>query len=180
MTAFGNLPGRMRGVYNSLLQSSSNGENIMANFYRFGGLLAALLLSTGVCAGDDIQIRGAWTRATVPGQDTAMVYMSISSTQNATIVGASSKVARTVEMHNMEHKGGMMKMFEVKSISLPANERMDMSLHGYHIFMAGLKAPLKAGGTLPLTLNIEMADKRIVKVDVQAEIRPPAKSATRK
>jgi len=79
----------------------------------------------------------------------------------------------------MEHKNGVMKMYEVKFISLPANARMDMSMHGYHLELAGLKAPLKAGETVPLTLNIEMSDKRIVKVDVQAEIKP-LKSATQK
>ena len=143
----------------------------MANFYRFGGLLAALFLSISAYAGD-IQVEGAWTRATLPGQDMAMVYMSITSKQAATIVGASSKVSKTAEMHTMEHKGGMMKMYEVKSISLPANARLEMSMHGYHLVLAGLKAPLKAGATVPLTLNIEMADKSIVKVDVQAEVRP--------
>ena len=66
----------------------------------------------------------------------------------------------------------MMKMYEVKFISLPANARLEMSMHGYHLVLAGLKTPLKAGATVPLTLNIEMADKSIVKVDVQAEVRP--------
>lgn len=143
----------------------------MAKFYRFVGLLAALFLSASVYAGD-IQVEGAWTRATLPGQDMAMVYMSITSKQAATIVGASSKASKNAEMHSMEHKGGMMKMYEVKSISLPANARLEMSMHGYHLVLAGLKAPLKAGATVPLTLNIEMADKSIVKVDVQAEVRP--------
>lgn len=101
-----------------------------------------------------------------------MVYMSITSTQNATITGVSCKAAKAAEMHTMEHKGGMMRMYEVKSISLPANERMDMNQHGYHLVLSGLKAPLKAGSTVPLTLNVEMADKRVVKVDVQAEVRP--------
>ena len=143
----------------------------MINFYRFGGLLAALLLSVSAYAGD-IQVEGAWTRATLPGQDMAMVYMSITSNQAATIVGVSTNVSKTAEMHTMEHKGGMMKMYEVKSINLPANGRLDMNMHGYHLVLNGLKAPLKAGKTIPLTLNIEMADKRIVKVDVQAEVRP--------
>lgn len=150
----------------------------MANFYRFGGLLAALLLSASVYA-DDIKIEGAWTRATIPGQDMAMVYMSITSNQNATIIGVSSKASKTAEMHNMEHKNGMMRMFQVKSISLPANERMDMGLHGYHLELSGLKEPFKAGATVPLTMDVEMADKRIVKVNVQVEVRP-LKSATQK
>lgn len=144
----------------------------MTRFHRFGGLLAALLLSASVYAADDVKVEGAWTRATAPNQDMAMVYMSITSTQNATITGVSSKAAKTAEMHTMEHKGGMMKMYEVKSINLPANERMDMNMHGYHLVLSGLKAPLKAGRTVPLTLSIEMADKRVVKVDVQAEVRP--------
>lgn len=149
----------------------------MANFYRFGGLLAALLLGASAYAGD-IQVEGAWTRATLPGQVEAMVYMSITSKQNATIVGVSTKAAKTAEMHTMEHKGGMMRMYQVKSISLPANERMEMNLHGYHLVLGGLKAPLKAGTTVPLTLSVEMADKNIVKVDVEAEVRP-LKTATK-
>lgn len=150
----------------------------MIKLYRLVGLLAALCLNVGAYAGD-IQVEGAWTRATLPGQETAMVYMFITSKEAATIVGVSTKVSKTAEMHTMEHKGGMMRMYEVKSISLPANERMEMSMHGYHLVLGGLKAPLKVGATVPLTLNIEMADKRNVMVDVQAEVRP-LKNATQK
>ena len=151
----------------------------MIKFYRSVLLLVAMLMSAGAYA-DDIKVEGAWARATAPGQVEAMVYMNITSKQNATIVGVSSKASKTASMHNMEHKGGMMRMYEVKSISLPANERMDMQLHGYHLVLSGLKAPLKAGASVPLTMDIEMADKRIVKVDVKAEIRPLVKNATQK
>lgn len=144
----------------------------MVSIYRFGGLLAALLLSASAYAADDIKVEGAWTRATLPGQDMAMVYMSITSKQAATITGVSTSVSKTAEMHTMEHKGGVMKMYQVNSISLPANGRLDMNMHGYHLVLNGLKTPLKAGATVPLTLNIEMADKRSVKVDVKAEVRP--------
>lgn len=149
----------------------------MANIYRFGGLLAALFLGASAYAGD-ILVEGAWTRATLPGQVEAMVYMSITSKQNATITGASSKAAKTAEMHTMEHKGGMMRMYQVQSIALPANERMEMNLHGYHLVLGGLKAPLKADTKVPVTLNIEMADKKMVKVDVEVEVRP-LKAATK-
>ncbi|MDO8811228.1 MAG: copper chaperone PCu(A)C [Gallionella sp.] len=148
----------------------------MIKIYRFIGLLAAILLSTGVYAGD-IQVEGAWTRATLPRQDMAMVYMSITSKQAATLVSVSSAASKTAEMHTMEHKNGVMKMYEVKSIALPANERLEMNLHGYHLVLSGLKAPFKAGATIPLTLNIEMADKRSIKVDVKVEVKP-LKTAT--
>jgi copper(I)-binding protein len=36
----------------------------------------------------------------------------------------------------------------------------------------GLKAPLKAGETVPLMLSIKVANKRIVKVETKAEVKP--------
>ncbi|MBI5438932.1 MAG: copper chaperone PCu(A)C [Nitrosomonadales bacterium] len=144
----------------------------MIKFYRFGGLLAALLLGAGAYAGG-VQVDGAWTIATAPGRDSASVFMFITSKQDATLVGASSPVAKSVELRTMLHKGGMMKTITVEKVVLPANKRVDMtSIHDYHLTLTGLKAPLKAGATVPLTLNIEMADKQNVKIDVKAEVRP--------
>jgi len=141
--------------------------------HRFGGLLAALLLSTSVYA-DDIQVDGAWTRATAPGRDSASVFLFISSKQDATLVGASSPAAKAVELRTMTHKGGMMKTHTVESVELPANKRVDMtSIHSYHLTLTGLNAPLKAGETVPVTLNIATADKKNIKIDVRVEIKPP-------
>ena len=68
----------------------------------------------------------------------------------------------------------MMRTLDVQSIELSANARMDMtSEHGYHLALVELKAPLKAGETVPLTLNIQMPDKQSIKVDVRVEIKPP-------
>jgi len=155
------------------------GNAIMVNFYRFAGLLAASLLSAGVYAGD-IQIEDAWARATAPGRDSADVFLFITSKRDATLLGASSPASRSVELRTMTHKGGMMKTHTVETIQLPANKRVDMtSIHGYHLTLTGLNAPLKTGKTVPLTLNIETADKQSVKVDVQAEVKP-LKNATQK
>ena len=144
----------------------------MTKLYRLGGLLAVLFLSTSVFAGD-IQIDGAWARATVPGRNSANVYMFINSKQAVTLVGASSNASTAAELRTMTHKNGMMKTIEIKSIDIPANSRMDMSSeHGYHVTLVDLKAPLKAGETVPLTLSFEMADKKNLRIDVRVEIKP--------
>ena len=136
-------------------------------------LLAALALSASVYA-DDIQVDGAWTRA-VAGRDTANVFMFITSKQDATIVGASSPASKAVEMRTMEHKGSQMRTHSVESVKLPANKRVDMtSVHGYHLALTGLNAPLKDEGIVPVTLEIETAGKR-AKIEVKAEIRPAKK-----
>ncbi|HZW24313.1 MAG TPA: copper chaperone PCu(A)C [Gallionella sp.] len=143
----------------------------MNSLYRMGGLLAALLLSVNVYAGD-VSAEGAWSRATAPGQDAAMVDMSITSKQAATLVGVSSPACKTVELHSMTHEGGVMKMREVKEVALHAGQRVGLGESGYHLMLIGLKAPLKAGDSVPLTLSVRQADKRVVKVEVKAEVRP--------
>ncbi|HEY4696602.1 MAG: hypothetical protein A3J49_01325 [Gallionellales bacterium RIFCSPHIGHO2_02_FULL_57_16] len=150
----------------------------MHKSYRFGGLLAALFLSTSVYAGD-IQVEGAWSRATAPGQEAAGVDFSITSKLAATLLGVSSPASRTVEMHSMTHEKGVMKMREVKVIELPAGKRVDLGTSGYHLMLVGLKAPLKAGKDIPLTLNIKVAN-RTVKVKTKAEVRPLTATSTAK
>ena len=144
----------------------------MSDLFRFGGLLAALLLSTSVFAGD-IQVEKAWARATAPGQDAAGVDLTITSKQAATLVGASSPVCKTIELHSMTmaHDRGMMKMGEVPAIELPAGKRVNLRDGGYHLMLNGLKAPLKAGDSVPLTLKIKVS-KRMVKIETKAEVRP--------
>jgi len=143
----------------------------MTNLYRFGGLLAALLMSAGVYAGD-IQVENAWTRASAPGQDAAGVDLTITSKQAAALVGVSSAACKTVELHSMTSESGMMKMREVEAIQLPAGKRVNLHEGGYHLMLTGLKAPLKAGESVPLTLSIKVANKRMVKVKTKAEVKP--------
>jgi copper(I)-binding protein len=143
----------------------------MPNLYRFVWLLLGLLLSTIVYAGD-IQVAGAWARATLPGQDMGMVDLSITSKQAATLIGVSSTVCKSVEMHSMTHENNMMKMREVNAITLTAGKRVNLAESGYHLMLVGLKGSLKAGESVPLTLSIKMSGQRVVKIKVRAEVKP--------
>ncbi len=142
----------------------------MGKLYRVGGLAAALLVSCACYAGD-IEVSRAWTRATAPGQEEAAVDLTISSKQAATLVGISSPAARTVELHSMTMDGGMMRMREVKSIELPAGKSVNLEEGGYHVMLDGLKAPLKEGETLPLTLSIRVGEHGVVKLETKADVR---------
>lgn len=136
---------------------------------RLCGLLA-MLLSFNVYAGD-IQVENAWSRATAMGQDTAMVDLTIISAKDAKLTGFSSPVCKTPQMHSMTHDNGMMKMREVQSIDLPAGRAVALNESGYHLMLIGLNAQLKAGESVPLTLNIKTGGKE-VKVEAQAEVKP--------
>ena len=133
------------------------------------GFLSAMLLSCSAYAGD-IEVGNAWARATAPGQDTAMVDLVITSAHHAKLVGFSSKACRTAEMHSMTQGDGMMKMREVQEIDLPAG-RVSLQESGYHLMLVGLYSPLKAGESVPLTLDVR-EDGHDLKVKVMAEVKP--------
>jgi copper(I)-binding protein len=132
-------------------------------------VMAALLMSANVYAGD-IQVENAWARATAPGQDAASVDMTITSKHAATLVGVSSRVAKTGQLHSMAMEGGMMRMREVEGIVLPAGKAVSLGESGYHLMLSGLKAPLKEGETVPLMLSIRVGKKRVVQVKAGAEV----------
>lgn len=148
----------------------------MNKLIKLCGLLG-LLLVNGAFAADGVRVEGAWSRATAPGQNVAMMDMTIVSDQAASLVGAASPVCEGVEIHSMTHDNGMMKMRQVQSVELPAGERVDLGKRGYHLMLLGLKKPLAVGEALPLTLDVKLAGKRSLKVEVKAEVRPLIETA---
>jgi copper(I)-binding protein len=142
----------------------------MKTSFKLTSCFAALLLVGNVYAAD-IEVAQVWSRATAPQQDSAMVDMRITSKQAASLVGVTTPAAASVELHTMSHDHGMMKMREVKSIDLPAGKAVSLGESGYHLMLIGLKAPLKAGSNIPLTLTIKTG-KDTVKVETQADVKP--------
>jgi copper(I)-binding protein len=153
-----------------LYQFFHNQEEDMRNSIRFGWFAAALLISFASYAAD-IEVSGGWIRATAPGQDQVGADLSIISKQSATLVGATSPACKSVQLHTMINENGMMKMREVKAIELPAGKRVNLRESGYHLMLIGLKAPLKEGATVPLTLSIKVPNQGIVKIDASAEVK---------
>ena len=72
----------------------------------------------------------------------------------------------------MSHESGMMKMREVEFIELPAGQRVNLGVSGYHLMLNGLKKPLNAGDSVPLTLSIKVGNKPVVQVETRVEVEP--------
>ena len=135
-------------------------------------ILIAALLSATQAGASEVTVSESWARATAPGQGSGAVYLRIISQREARIVAVVSPAADSAEMHSMTHDNGMMKMRELEALPLPAGQQVELGSGGSHIMLVGLKQPLKAGGSVPLTLTIQFADKRKEKVEVKAEVRP--------
>jgi len=126
----------------------------------------------------ELGAKDSWVRGTVAGQNATGAFMELKSSDDATLVGASSPIAGVVEVHEMTMDNGMMKMRAVPRLELPAGKPVALRPGSYHIMLMDLKHPLKKGDSVPLTLKFEGKDKKLSTLEVKAEVReltaPPA------
>jgi len=132
-------------------------------------IASSLFLSLAVQA--QVKVDDPWVRATVAPQKATGAFMQLTSARPAKVVAASSPVAAMVEIHEMKMDGGVMKMRAVDALPLPAGQAVALKPGSYHVMLMGLKAPIKAGETVPLTLTVEGEDKRRTTVEVRAVAR---------
>lgn len=100
-----------------------------------------------------------------------LVIENLSGKENA-LIGASAGIARAVELHRAEMNNGMMRMQKLDRIPLPVG-KTDLTGE-LHIMLIDLKAPLKEGDQVMLTLEFEHAANKTVTVPVkkrQGELR---------
>jgi len=116
-----------------------------------------------------LQIEGAYTRATVPGQMAAGGFMKIENKGAVDqLLSASSPVAAEVQLHEMSMDGQVMKMRQVKDIAVPAGGAVELKPGGLHLMFMNIKTPLTAGEAIPVKLKFAKAGEVEVKFPVNA------------
>lgn len=135
-------------------------------------LALSLALAVGAAAVHaQVTVSDPWVRATVAEQKATGAFMRISSAKPARVIEASSAAAGVVEIHEMSMDNNVMRMRAVKALELPAGKPVDLKPGGYHVMLMDLKAPLKAGETVPITLVVEGADKQRESIQLNATVR---------
>ena len=136
------------------------------------GLIAAASAAFAQGGGDTkISVEQAWARATPAGAMSGAAYMTLANKTNTAdrLTGASSDVAAKVQIHEMKVVGGVMQMREVAGgLAIPAGGSVTLQPGSYHVMLMGLKKPLVAGQSFPLTLTFAKAGNISVTVPVQA------------
>jgi copper(I)-binding protein len=137
----------------------------MMTFPRLLAALAAFLLIAAPAAAHSLtlgplEITDLWTRATPPGAPTAGGYLTITNTGSEAdrLVAVASPAAGSAQIHQMSMKDGVMTMHPVAGgVAIPPGGSVTLAPDGFHIMFMGLKAGLKEGGTMPVTLTFEKA-----------------------
>ncbi|HEY4168857.1 MAG TPA: copper chaperone PCu(A)C [Reyranella sp.] len=138
-------------------------------------LLALLLMALPAAAHDyklgALEISQPWARATPPTAPTGGGYLSVKNTGTTPdrLISASSPAAGIVQVHEMKMEGNVMRMREIDGpLEIKPGETVTLAPGGMHLMMMGLKAPLKQGEKVPLTLVFEKAGK----IDVELVVVP--------
>lgn len=135
------------------------------------GMLVLALLGAGQAQAQSVIVKDAWIRGTVPGQTATGAFMELTGKSAARLVSISSPAAKNVEVHNMIMEKGVMKMFPVDGIDLPAGKTVRLASGGYHVMLMNLRKPLNAGDKATLTLTFERADRQRETVELSVEVR---------
>ena len=129
-------------------------------------LTATLLLSScSAPATEGMEVRDAWARPALQGGNGA-VYFVIRSSIADEIVGVTSDVAESVEMHESRMSGDVMEMRQVQSVSLGAGHEVTFEPGGFHIMLIGLKQDLKDGDEIAINLQFKNHEDLRVNVNV--------------
>jgi hypothetical protein len=133
-------------------------------------ILALLGLAFSVSAlADTVKIDNAWVRATAPGQKVAGGFMDLTADADMKLVGGSSPVSNTLELHMMKMEGGVMVMRHLPEIALPKGKTVNLKPGGLHIMFIDLKQPIKEGDTVPVTLTVRKASGKEQQLRVDAK-----------
>ncbi len=131
---------------------------------------AAAPETTAVTIGD-LEISGAFTRATLPNAPVGAGYLVIFNNGAAfdRLVAAKSDVAGMTQIHEMKMEGDVMKMNELKDgIVIPAGGSVALTPGGLHIMFMQLKSAFVEGSTVPVTLVFEHAGEVTIDLAVGA------------
>ena len=118
-------------------------------------------------------VQDAWARPTVQGQTVGGGYFRIDGgPTNDRLLGATTDIAQSAELHTMRMDGDVMRMRQLDSVEVPAKQMVEFKPGGMHVMLIGLKTPLKVGNVFPMTLRFEKAGP--VAVNVRVLPAPPS------
>lgn len=135
------------------------------------GLMLLALLCAGQVQAQSVTVKDAWIRGTVQGQNATGAFMELTGKTNARLIGVATPLTKSAEVHNMKMENGVMKMFPVDGIDVPAGKTVQLASGGYHVMLTNLQKPLNPGDKVPMQLTFELADKKRETVELSVEVR---------
>lgn len=138
---------------------------------------ATFLAAAAALAHDGVHINDAYARF-LPAAMSGAAFLEVENHQieDDRLIGASSPIAETVELHtHVESADGMMQMRQIEGgIVIPANGSAFLARGGDHLMFMGLTTRPKDGDVISVTLTFERAGEVTIEVPVDNSREPEA------
>ncbi|HTY98612.1 MAG TPA: copper chaperone PCu(A)C [Rhodocyclaceae bacterium] len=132
--------------------------------------LAAVAAGSAFAAGaaDGIVVENPYVRLAPPGAPATGAFMVLKNngTKDVKIVKAESTASKVAELHNHVNEGGVMKMRQVPAMDIKAKGETVLKPGSLHVMLIELKAPLKEGDKVGITLGFDDGSSKQVEAPV--------------
>ncbi len=122
-------------------------------------LATCLLFSPAVLAdaAGQVTVHNPYVRLAPPNAPATGAFMVIKNNgaRDVKLLKADNPATRITELHTHLNDGGVMKMRPVPMIEIKAGGEALLQPGGLHIMMIDLKAPMKEGDVVPITLSFD-------------------------
>ena len=117
-----------------------------------------------------VAVTDALCRPTPNGRAVTGCYLTLTASRDDRLVSVSSPVAAEAQVHETRMNGGIMSMRELTDgLALSAGEAVVLAPGSTHVMLLGVRQPLVAGTTVPLTLTFGSA----APVEIVARVGQP-------
>lgn len=134
--------------------------------------LLLLLAVSGSPQAAEVSIHDAWIRALPPTQPVTAAYLQLRNGGGEPVVvtGGSAEGVGRVEIHTTRSEGGLTRMEQLTTLTVPPGESLDLAPGGTHLMLMELSGMPRAGEHRRLCLQLDSGGE----VCTRAEVRKSA------
>jgi copper(I)-binding protein len=142
---------------------------------KFSLLLVSLMVSAGAlaAAADMVTVNEPYVRLAPPNAPATAAFMVIKNAgdKDVKVVKADNPASKVTELHTHLNENGVMKMRPVAAIDVKSKGEAVLKPGGLHVMLIDMKAPMKEGDVVPITLTFDDGSSK--KVDAKV-VKPMA------
>lgn len=118
--------------------------------------LAMVLAGAQAQACGELTVADAWVRLAPPNAPVMAGYLTLSNAgaDPAVVTGGSSDAFERVELHDMTHENGVMKMRKLDRIEVEPGAKVELAPGGMHLMLIGPKREFAVGDSVEVTLRL--------------------------
>jgi copper(I)-binding protein len=132
--------------------------------------VCAVVAAPGAFAGD-VTLKTAWMRPAAAGMSEAQIYVDIVSDTDLVLVGATTPVARKVELVEVAVPGEPSDGKVVASMPVPGGKMTRLAYRGSHLRLVEITKDLVNGTLVPVTLDFKTPDGKAMTAKFEAQVR---------